>query len=953
MESTMEERHKECLLKNRSFLCSKMSLSAVLLAKLTESSVLTDEHLQKLQNIIRNETMNAAVLHFLAEFIPKRGPETFNLFLEALRGSQQKHISEHLEKWLRNDCSEEQDIFRSLRSELQSHYKRRLASIRPMPWLQEIHLNLTEIYVKRQLKLKTNHKGDERIVTMDDLFTPQETKEIPRRLLIEGNPGIGKSMICQSLAHEWGTQSCGSQCGTLCVHSYDLVLHFHASDFKHLQSVAEAITTHLLPFDCNIPSRQLEELLRAKNVLLIVDAFDEASSENEILHQLIEGKLLKHKTLLITSRPYFLQNKLRHFESRFTVEGYDKEEQFEHVKRYADSKKIDPTQFTSIPKEEGVRDLCDNPLNLTLLCILREEDNQLMYTRTALYTSIHNIIKRKASERMNLTEAEVEELLLRPLYQMAFETHRKNETVICQCDFRNIDHFEQVCQVGYLNKEFTISRLQGITRFSFCHKSFMEFLTAKHIALMDPLKRLVWLHGIRYANYAIWVEGLAIEEDFDVRQNDPVLGFLFGLMEQNREELAQMASVIMKETHFSKPQPISSSFCDASHQLIRLIGELTSCMKGILKLGNLRLQPPIPLNVDLRDSHDAEKISFVKKLMKCKNIKCSKICIDPRNDTRLQNIVSELRIGQANSFQQVNIDCGYIKRNPCEGFSFGHHLSGLELLWFKPSHSYLLEAALDKPLTSLHFIECYTLDDRCISLLHRLLRNQHLQSVQLTSLSPWKPHFGRLFFADFTQLENLQSLEISLIDLTDEEMRILKAILQSNKLIKLGINSCDYPRSLESVLNDSFPSMLSLRELQLLRVNIIHLPNLRHLNLVNISLRPSTLNDNQIALLSDVLRSLRNLQELHIDFYSDVSVAECSLRELFEAIAGCHRLQILRFEYLEMGDSVVPSVCRMIESLEQLRKFTSIMQRGESLTEEGFKQLEPIFKRKGLHTWVM
>ncbi|MEE4247076.1 MAG: hypothetical protein V2I33_16805, partial [Kangiellaceae bacterium] len=46
--------------------------------------------------------------------------------------------------------------FAGLRSELQSYYKRRLASIRPMPWLQEIHLNLTEIYVKRQLKLKTN-----------------------------------------------------------------------------------------------------------------------------------------------------------------------------------------------------------------------------------------------------------------------------------------------------------------------------------------------------------------------------------------------------------------------------------------------------------------------------------------------------------------------------------------------------------------------------------------------------------------------------------------------------------------------------------------------------------------------------------------------------------------------------------------------------------------------------
>jgi hypothetical protein len=46
-----------------------------------------------------------------------------------------------------------------LRAELRSHYKRRLASIRPMPWQQDIYLNLTDVFVERQLKLKTNHKG--------------------------------------------------------------------------------------------------------------------------------------------------------------------------------------------------------------------------------------------------------------------------------------------------------------------------------------------------------------------------------------------------------------------------------------------------------------------------------------------------------------------------------------------------------------------------------------------------------------------------------------------------------------------------------------------------------------------------------------------------------------------------------------------------------------------------
>ncbi|ELU03348.1 hypothetical protein CAPTEDRAFT_192262 [Capitella teleta] len=628
-------------------------------------------------------------------------------------------------------------------------------------------------------------------------------------------------------------------------------------------------------------------------------------------------------------------------------------------------------------EEESIIDLCSNPLNLTLLCLLREEDTQLMITRTALYTSIHRIIKQKAAKRLKLIEAEVEESLLRPLYRFAFEAHRKNETVVRENDFKKFKNFQQVCEVGYLTRELSMSRLQPEVRFQFTHKTFVEFLTAKHIAEMDREERLNWMQHLRYADCYIEIEGLAIYDDFEVEQNEAILGFLFGLLEEESAELTEMASLVIKETHFSsEPVPISlGSLCNASHQLLRLLAELNvvppeladvickrrppfikiydycsaSCMKGMLKLCNLRFQPPIPMNVHLGDSRDEEKMSFVQKLIKCnKSIECSKIWIKPRDHTELRNDVRGLQIGQTDSFQQVSIQCINIEGIPCEEFSFGNHLSELELISFKPSLSYVLEAALHKPLTSLQ-LNCDKLDDGCISLIHQLLRNQRqsLQRVQLTS--SWQRHFG-FFLADFAQMENLQSLEISLIDSTDEEMRSLEAILKRNKLSKLTIHSDYYSRSLDSVLNEGFNSMSSLRELHLRRVEIIHLPNLRHLDLINFSLLPSELNDDEIAVLSDALRSWRNLQQLRIDFYSRVSVAECSLRKLFEAIAGCHRLQILLFKYLEMADSVVPSVCEMIESLEKLRKFTSKRQRDESLTEEGFKQLEPIIKRNGLNT---
>ncbi|ELU15019.1 hypothetical protein CAPTEDRAFT_196775 [Capitella teleta] len=281
-------------------------------------------------------------------------------------------------------------------------------------------------------------------------------------------------------------------------------------------------------------------------------------------------------------------------------------------------------------------------------CLLREEDTQLRITRTALYTAIHRIIRRKTGERMHLTEAEVEESLLRPLYQFAFEAHRKNETVVREKDSKKVENFQHICQVGYLTNEVNISRLQEEVRFQFTHKTFLEFLTAKHIAEMDSEERLNWMQHLRYANCYIRIGGLAIEDDFKVEQNEPILGFLFGLLEEESAELTQMASLVMKETRFSYEHPLSYS-CEASHQLLRLLAELSVVPPELA-------DPPIRLNVDLGNSRDEEeKMSFVQELIESKNIECSQIWIHPRNDTHLWNIVSGLRIGQADSVQQISL----------------------------------------------------------------------------------------------------------------------------------------------------------------------------------------------------------------------------------------------------------------------------------------------------------
>ncbi|ELU06598.1 hypothetical protein CAPTEDRAFT_213051 [Capitella teleta] len=950
----------------------------MLLAKLCESGVLTDLHLEKLLNIKRNETTKVAVFHFVIEFLPKRGPESFRLFLEALRESQQMHVADHLKRWLRNDGHEEMTIFERLQNELQNFYKRRLKYIYPIRWLPFVQFSSTDTCVQRRLRVTTRGNREEKEVTLCKIFTPSKDGKFPKRILIEGEPGQGKTTLCQTLAYAWSDRSDED------ISTFDLVILLNAEDFNGHWSLADAIISNLLPVDFGITLLQLTELLHTKNVLIIVDAFDKASARDGILDRMIQGDILRHTTVLLTSRPHCLQNRVAYFDSTFSVERYNREEQVNHVKRYAEHRNIDSDRFESMLDDENVGELCNDPLYLTLLCMLREDDTQRITTRTALYTSIHQIIARNAGERMCITPAEVEEFLLRPLYKLAFTAHQNNKSVLRERDCKDVERFDEVCQVGYLTKEVIISLLQAEAKFQFNHKKFIEFLTAQHIALMTSEERLTWIQNLRSANYSIEVNGSVTEDSFDVRQNESVLGFLFGLLEKSPKDLKQMASAIIDNTHFSEPDPLTShpirfSGCGASHQLLRLLAELNdvpaelaeaivdrcphinvhrdcsaSCLKAILMLGNLQLQSAIPLNVNFGNPCDEEKISFAKKLIECKSIDCSRISIYPRNDRELRYIASELRVGHTDSFPHVNIiDCDDTMRNPSSvaaGLhkksrrvfgSFGDGLAGLCLHSFDSAYSSLMEAVLDKPLTSLQFMEC-ELDDRCSLLIHRLLLNQHLQKVSV--LSPGR-HMGS-FLTDIAQLINLESLEISLFDSTQEEIRSLDTILKSNKLSKLTIDSYDFT-DWHSVVNDCFRSMSSLRELHL--INILDLSNLRHLNLQKFTLQ-SDMNDHKvIALLSNAVRSWHDLIEMEIDF-KYASFAECSRQKLFDAIAGCPRLQILRFENLMIEESVIQDICTMIESLEHLRQITLQFHIDNKMQLS--EQIKPLCGRKGLTTYI-
>ncbi|ELT89818.1 hypothetical protein CAPTEDRAFT_188209 [Capitella teleta] len=621
-----------------------------------------------------------------------------------------------------------------------------------MPWLLEKPLRLTDVHVTRALV----NKSKETEVEIDHLFANQDDPEIPQRLLIEGDPGIGKSILCQFLAYEWSHGSRRDHPrGLANIHKFDLVFYLKAEDLKHQDSIAEAIRCHPLPKDFKISSDVLEELLKTVAVLFLIDVYDEGCVDNSHLDQLIEKNHLRKSSLLLTSRRHFLRHKLNYFNCRLSLEEYDKNQQLNHVKKLAEHENMLVNQFDLLLENDEISGICSNPLYLTLLCLLYTEEGCSINSRTDLFCAMHEFILLKASGRMNVTQEDMEQQVMRPLYKLAFDAYQKNEYLIQEHDLQNTScGMDAIIQVRYLIKHITVSRLQAKLQHRFTHTTVMEFLAAKHLSLMAENGRQVWLQNVykqtgeietnllpfmRFSVPSLWNESTETQEDSPYAEDETVAAFVFGLLETDPENLVKMATTIMNWTRFSDKfqMDLADIRCFRAHVINKLICELhilppsledaiiqrcpshvffgkscsVKCLKGLVIICNLKNMKPRSISVDI--SHMLVKsdhhFSLLVELSKCQSIDW--IGIAPEDNKQLKQCLLQLRLGQADSIQNVKITKPKsIREIAAHDLRFGDELRGLHLQGFdKLNTRRYLEAVSQKSLT-MKVVDC-DLDD--------------------------------------------------------------------------------------------------------------------------------------------------------------------------------------------------------------------------------------------------
>ncbi|XP_068724131.1 NLR family CARD domain-containing protein 3-like [Montipora capricornis] len=372
-------------------------------------------------------------------------------------------------------------------------YSTREKIIFPVPWLDDFSFHLDDVFTKLKIlgKEKTRGTLTDEITNMTAIFRGHKDCAKPRTVLIEGDPGMGKTTYCQKLAYDWAMKR---EEWDKSFPEIDVLLLLRCRDIK--TDIWEAIDDQILPLDIDEEDKEwFFKFIRENQskVLLVLDGLDEVdSSKVDMCKDLLESKMLPNCHIVITSRHETGKSVRRYCDTLWEIVGFTLEDAKSYILKYFKgmehlAKELLEQLDFDIYANGDLIELTQNPLNTALLCILIEDfKGVLPPERTQLYTEIVRCVllryeKRNRSSRgsdVDLLEIYKDDLV--QLGCMALQSLGKGELFFDENEFKGTSN--NLIKFGFLSIQTGGSKRKPSSRFCFLHKTFQEFFAGFYLA---------------------------------------------------------------------------------------------------------------------------------------------------------------------------------------------------------------------------------------------------------------------------------------------------------------------------------------------------------------------------------------------------------------------------------------------------------------------------------------
>ena len=373
-------------------------------------------------------------------------------------------------------------------------YKTREARLLPVPWCDDFSFHLNDIFTRLKIvsKEKTRGKLADEITTMTAIFGSHAECQKPRTVLIEGEPGMGKTTYCQKLAYDWAAKQ---EEWDESFPDVEVLLLLRCRDFK--SDIWDAIDDQVLPEDVEEEAKEnFFKFIRENQskVLLLLDGLDEADpSKLAMYFDVLESKVLAHCHIVLTSRHEAGKKVRRYCDTLWEIVGFTKRDAESFIRNYF--KKVEHlaeklTEELRPPRwyfdRNPLRELTSNPLNTALLCVIYEDFKGILPTnRSQLYTEIVLCVLRRY-EKKNGLSSNSEDLIkvykeeLMHLGRMALLSLRKGDLYFEEQKFNC--NSSVLIKFGFLSIQAGGSKRKPCLRYGFLHKSFQEFFAGLYLA---------------------------------------------------------------------------------------------------------------------------------------------------------------------------------------------------------------------------------------------------------------------------------------------------------------------------------------------------------------------------------------------------------------------------------------------------------------------------------------
>ena len=359
----------------------------------------------------------------------------------------------------------------------------------------------------------------------DDLFRVEEGKKPVRKVLVEGNGGMGKTTLCTMLSEGWAEGKMLTQ--------FDCVLLLPLRE--ELVSSAESLSDlfKLLHSSKRISASVIDLLEESggETVLIIADGWDELEkskrSKQSFLYKLLFGRILSFAYVLLTSRPSASAplHSLPSVDRLVEVVGFNEE----NIKQYIES------EFEKCPEKASglieqldnnplIQNVCTVPLNCAITCNLWHTlDQELPSTLTELYTQIFlNVILRDIKKKfpdvpigLSLSNFDSIPSQLEPYWwltcKFAFEALSNDQLVFTEEELasffpKGLDSSQKFLCFGMLQSARTLLPVGHSLSFHFLHLTFQEYLAALHLVTLPTEEQLevVRTHGTSSRFAMVW-----------------------------------------------------------------------------------------------------------------------------------------------------------------------------------------------------------------------------------------------------------------------------------------------------------------------------------------------------------------------------------------------------------------------------------------------------------------